>query len=65
MKIDNTDYVFVQKDDSTFMKRLVTIGRLHNEWVEIKDGLNVRDRVVVKGVFFLKSELLKEQLEGE
>lgn len=65
MKIDNTDYVFVQKDDSTFMKRLVTIGRPHNEWVEIKDGLNVRDRVVVKGVFFLKSELLKEQLEGE
>jgi membrane fusion protein, heavy metal efflux system len=65
MKIDNSDYVFIQKDDSTFEKRQVTVGRMQDELVEIKEGLKERDRLVVKGVFFLKSELMKEQLEGE
>jgi len=65
VKIDNADYVFLQQNDSTFEKRAVVVGFIHNEQAEIKQGLLENDKVVVKGGFYLKSELMKEDLEGE
>ncbi len=65
IKIDNADYVFLQQNDSTFARRAVVVGFVHNEQAEIKQGLQENDKVVVKGGFYLKSELMKEELEGE
>lgn len=72
VKINNKDFVFVQKANSTkteskeeFEKRSVVIGSIQNDMVEIIEGLNVNDKVVVKGAFYLKSELMKSELEGD
>jgi len=65
IKIDNADFVFVQKEDLTFEKKPVVTGSNKNELIEIKDGLRENEIVVVKGAFFLKSELMKAELEGE
>jgi membrane fusion protein, heavy metal efflux system len=65
-KMDNADYVFVQKDSETFEKTPVIIGNTHNELAEIKDGLKTGDIVAVKGSSYLKAEMLKATLgEGE
>jgi membrane fusion protein, heavy metal efflux system len=65
IKIDNADYVFVQKNDSTFEKRAVVIGSTQNEMIQIRDGLLEQERVVVKGAFFLKSEMMKGEFGEE
>jgi cobalt-zinc-cadmium efflux system membrane fusion protein len=65
IKIDNTDYVFVQKQDTTFEKIQVLASCGQNETMEITRGLNNGDKVVVKGAFYLKSELLKSSLGEE
>jgi cobalt-zinc-cadmium efflux system membrane fusion protein len=64
-KFDNADFLFVQKDDSTFEKRAVKLGAVENELVEISEGLAAGERVVTKGAFFLKSEMLKGSLGEE
>jgi membrane fusion protein, heavy metal efflux system len=66
VKIDNADYLFIQKEDTVFEKMPVTICCAQNEVVEITRGLKDGDKIVVKGAFYLKSELLKASLgEGE
>ena len=66
MKIENTDVVFIQKNDTTFEKRAVIPGAVQDDLVEIKEGLMENERIVIKAAFYLKSELLKEALgEGE
>jgi cobalt-zinc-cadmium efflux system membrane fusion protein len=66
IKIDNADYIFIQKKDSSFEKMAVVAGAGHNEQVEILKGLKDGDKIVVKDAFYLKSELLKASLgEGE
>ncbi|MGE5860607.1 MAG: efflux RND transporter periplasmic adaptor subunit [Ignavibacteria bacterium] len=72
IKIDNADFVFVQKEDSAapdggqaFEKRAVITGAAQDEFVEIKNGLRENEKVVIKGGFFLKSELMKEELEED
>lgn len=62
---ENENYVFVQNQDSSFEKRVVIVGATQNELVEIKKGLKEKEKVVVKGAFSLKSELLKEELQGD
>jgi Cu(I)/Ag(I) efflux system membrane fusion protein len=58
-------FVFVAENDSTFKKQPVEIGTELDGKVEIKTGLKAGDRIASKGVFFLKSELLKETLAEE
>jgi membrane fusion protein, heavy metal efflux system len=66
VKIDNADYIFIQKDDITFEKTPVTVCCAQNEIVEVTKGIKEGDKVVVKGSFYLKSELMKASLgEGE
>jgi cobalt-zinc-cadmium efflux system membrane fusion protein len=62
-KIDNNDFVFVQINDSVFQKRAVTTGISQNNLIEIVKGLSENEKVVVKGTFYLKSELQKNEIE--
>lgn len=66
------EYVFVQTSDTTssngvqaFEKRIVIIGASVDNRIEIKEGLREGEKVVSKGVFFLKSELKKEEIAGD
>jgi len=65
IKIDNAEYLFIQRIDSTFERIPVTICCAQNESVEISRGLKGGEKVVVKGAFYLKSELMKSSLGGE
>jgi cobalt-zinc-cadmium efflux system membrane fusion protein len=58
-------YVFVRTNDTTFEKRTVITGTSVDSMIEIKNGLKESDWVVSKGVFYLKSDLKKEELTGE
>ena len=62
MQHENEKFVFVATGDKTFRRVDVQTGVHNEEWVEVKDGLNVGDQVVADGAFLLKSELL---LAGE
>jgi multidrug efflux pump subunit AcrA (membrane-fusion protein) len=73
IKENGKSYLFTVANDSTlptgrqvFKKQLVEIGGELDGKVEIKIGLKAGDKIASKGVFFLKSELLKETLaEGD
>jgi Cu(I)/Ag(I) efflux system membrane fusion protein len=58
-------FVFVAINDSTFEKREVRTGTETREIVEVLDGLATGERLVVRGGFFLKSELAKETFGEE
>ncbi|MBU0699792.1 efflux RND transporter periplasmic adaptor subunit [bacterium] len=62
-KKDGEIIVFIQKQDNEFIARKVEIGLQNNELVEITSGIQEGEKVVVKGNFFLLSELKKEGLE--
>ena len=59
------EYVFIQTSDSTFEQRIVITGISIDNKIEIKDGLKTDEKVVSKGVFYLKSELKKSEIEGD
>jgi cobalt-zinc-cadmium efflux system membrane fusion protein len=65
IKDNNESYVFVVENDSTFRKQIVQIGVELNQMVEVIKGLKPGDKVVTKGAFFLKSEMMKESLGEE
>jgi cobalt-zinc-cadmium efflux system membrane fusion protein len=72
VKETGQEYVFVQTSNTTtpggghaFEKRIVVTGISVDNRIEIKDGLKEGEKVVSKGVFYLKSELKKEELEGD
>ncbi|MFZ1288546.1 MAG: efflux RND transporter periplasmic adaptor subunit [Melioribacteraceae bacterium] len=61
---DGENYsVFVQTSDTKFEKRDVEIGSSLNGMVEIKEGIKEGEKIVTDGVFYLKSELKKDELE--
>jgi membrane fusion protein, heavy metal efflux system len=57
--INGMRVVFTTTDGTTFRARTVNVGTRSQGKVEIIDGLNPQDRVVVKGAFMVKSEMLK------
>jgi RND family efflux transporter MFP subunit len=63
--VDGRDAVFVQVAPERFEIRRVGLGQADGESVEVLDGLDVGDDVVVEGAFFLKSTLVKGSGEGE
>ena len=65
VKIDQKDYVFVQTADTLFEQRPVVRGITEGNEVEITDGLKEGDWVVVKGAFYLKSEMMKSEFGEE
>lgn len=65
-KIDENSVIFIAINDSTFEKRKIEIGAELDGKVEIKKGLNIGEKYVSKGTFYLKSELMKESFgEGD
>ncbi len=65
VRIQDAQYVFVQTDSVSFEKRPVETGAVIGNRVEIRKGLSEGETVAVKGVFYLKSELLKHELGEE
>ncbi|MCK9426612.1 MAG: efflux RND transporter periplasmic adaptor subunit [Ignavibacteriaceae bacterium] len=59
------EYVFVQTSDLSFTQRIVITGSNLDNRIEIKEGLKEGEKVVSKGVFYLKSELKKDELAGD
>jgi len=57
--INGMRVVFTTSDGSTFHAKTVNIGTRSQGKVEIVDGLTPQDRVVVKGAFMVKAEMLK------
>lgn len=65
ISIEGKNYLFIQLNDSTFEKREVIPGISNNGQTSIAKGINKDDKVVIKGAFYLKSELMKSELEEE
>lgn len=65
VKFDNRDFVFIQKDAATFLKRAVKTGAQQGELTEIREGLSEGESVVTKGSFYLKSEMMKSEFGEE
>jgi len=65
LRDQNKPFAFIQTGDDTFRRANVTLGRPAGDNVEVLEGLKSGDRVVVRGGFVLKSELLKDQMVGE
>lgn len=59
--VDQAKGLFVERD-SGYIFTQIEVGREGDGWVEIHDGAHEGDRVVVEGVFDLKSVLLKEHI---
>ncbi|HEX2869144.1 MAG TPA: efflux RND transporter periplasmic adaptor subunit [Ignavibacteriales bacterium] len=65
VRFDNQEYVFIQKDASTFQRRAVKTGSQAGDLVEIREGLKEGEIVVTKGSFYLKSEMMKSEFGEE
>ncbi|MFQ3650061.1 MAG: efflux RND transporter periplasmic adaptor subunit [Gemmataceae bacterium] len=65
LRQEDKAFVFVQSGEEDFQQIEVTLGRVIEEEVEILSGLSPGSRIVTKGGFILKSELLKDQMVGE
>jgi cobalt-zinc-cadmium efflux system membrane fusion protein len=64
-EVDNASTIFVALGENRFQRRTVRTGRSQAGHVEILDGVATGERVVTKGSFLLKSELLKNLLEED
>lgn len=57
--INGMKVVFATSDGITFQAKTVNVGARSQGKIEIINGLNANDRIVVKGAFVVKSEMLK------
>ncbi|HEV7225489.1 MAG TPA: efflux RND transporter periplasmic adaptor subunit [Pirellulales bacterium] len=62
MRHEEEAFVFVEQSPGVYGKATVTPGLETTDFVEVLDGLSAGQKVVDRGAFFLKSEML---LEGE
>lgn len=63
IKEGGKSFVFAALDDTTFSKKIVGLGNNLGDMTEIISGLSEGEKIVVKGAFFLKSELMKEMMK--
>lgn len=63
--IQGTSSVFVEAGTRKYAVRPVALGDRSGSRVEVRQGLRPGERIVVKGSFLLKSQLLKSSLEPE
>lgn len=57
--VDGKPTLFVASDETSVEVRTIVLGSGDGNKVEIKQGLNAQERVIVKGVFALKSEVFR------
>ena len=62
VKEADQNYLFVQTSDSTFERRDIVIGSTADNLIEVKKGIKEGEKIVSNGVFYLKSELKKDEL---
>lgn len=55
-------FVFVHKEGDYWIRRPVSLGETLNEYVEIKDGLSIGQRIIADGSFLLKSDVLRKKM---
>ena len=55
-------FVFRQVKDEYYLRVPVKVGREYLDSLEILDGLKTGDRVVTRGAFMLKSDVLREKM---
>ena len=65
VKESEKTYIFIALNDSTFERREVYLGAAGDSLVEVRGGVQVGEKLVTKGVFQMKSELLKEAFAEE
>lgn len=65
VKEGSESYIFIAKNDSTFDKRNIQLGMQINDMIEVIKGIAEGEKIVTKGSFFLKSEMMKESLAEE
>lgn len=58
-------FVFVHLGEDRFERRDVTVGRAAKESVEILDGIEADETIVVSGGFVLKSRMFADLMEGD
>ncbi len=58
-RLGNEDVVFVRVAPDTFEIRPVVLGQFNGTRFEVRSGVEAGEEVVVKGVFFLKSAVIK------
>jgi RND family efflux transporter MFP subunit len=64
-RIGGKTVVFVPAGERSFALKEIAAGSARDGWIEILSGLAPGESFVATGGFFIKSELLKESLEGE
>jgi membrane fusion protein, heavy metal efflux system len=57
--------VFVVKGERRYERREVTVGQAQDGYAPVLSGLTQGEQVVTEGSYLLKSESLKEQIQGE
>lgn len=62
-EIEGQTVVFTPKEEDEFMMTPVKLGQKLEEQVEVLQGLEEGQKIVSKGSYYLKSELLKSELE--
>lgn len=65
IRVGEEEIAFVETGDGEFKPRHLETGRRFENWVEVLKGLRDGEKVVVEGVFTLKSEWLKDSIGGE
>ena len=56
MEVNGQEFVFVQTTDGRYVRRPVVTGLASGEVIQIRQGVQVGERVVVKGALLLKGE---------
>jgi membrane fusion protein, heavy metal efflux system len=64
-QVNGQEVVFIQTTANRFAAHAVRIGDTIQNKVQILEGLRAGDRVVTRGSFILKSQLLKSSIGGE
>jgi membrane fusion protein, heavy metal efflux system len=64
-RVHEATVAFVERSRGSYEARTLDLGAESEGFVEVKSGLSPGERVVTKGAFALKSELLKDELAGE
>ena len=55
-------FLFVKWGEDFFVRRFVETGAVQGDWIPTLSGVSAGDLVVVKGAFYLKSDVLKEKM---
>src|SRR5207245_7227380 len=65
IEVGGQAYVFVQAADGRYVRRPVVTGTMSDDTIQIREGLQSGERVVVKGALLLKGEMEKGRADGQ